>query len=151
MTLFPDGSKERLHGHNFRVSVSLDLASRAPEKLVDLGQIKAALSEQCAAWDQRLLLPRFSPRFQLLRQDGGECEFNLSGRHYVVPADEVLLLPLDNVVVETLAELFAQMLLGRLLTFIPRGEVSHLEVTLTESEGLGASFALALPPASRAD
>jgi 6-pyruvoyltetrahydropterin/6-carboxytetrahydropterin synthase len=151
MTVFPDGTKERIHGHNFQVMVALDLINTQPERLIDLGRIKAALMDQCLAWDQRLLLAQHNRHFRLLRRDAHECEFSLCGRHYVVPADEVILLPLDNVVVESLAELFARALLERLRAFVPAGEVSRMEVTVTESQGQGAAFSLVLPPASRSD
>ena len=149
MSLFPDGTKERLHGHNFRVSLALELTRASP--MVDLGQLKTALSAQCTAWDQRLLLPRASPRFRLQSLDAESCVFTLDDKRYTVPADEVLLLPLENVVVEGLAELFAQELLPRLRAFVPADSACALEVSVTESEHQGATFRLDLPLPSPAD
>jgi 6-pyruvoyltetrahydropterin/6-carboxytetrahydropterin synthase len=147
MSIFPDGTKEKLHGHNFRVSVALEHADTSVEDMLDLAMVKQALVEQCAAWDQRLLLPARSPLLTLLPRQEDDFEFKLCGRRYVVPADEVLLLPVVNVVVETLAEAFAHALLDRLNRLRgpeQPGALLGIEVTLTESENQGASYALKL-------
>lgn len=54
-------------------------------------------------------------------------EFKLCGKHYVVPADEAVLLPVENVVVETLAEELAFALVDRLGPHLKRGERAILE------------------------
>src|SRR5262249_30900225 len=143
-TEFPDGTKERLHGHNFQVTVALDLRSTDRKRLVDLGLLKSALTDLCAAWNERVLLAARSPELRILKQDDRELEINLCGRRYVFPADEVILLPVTNVVVETLAEVVAHTLLERLTPSVPGGEVTGLEVTITESDGQGGSYALML-------
>lgn len=144
MTVFADGTKERLHGHNFQVSVALDLTSRGVEHLVDLAIVKRAVVDQCGEWDQRLLLAAMSPQMQGLRQDSVSCEFTLCGRRYVVPAEEVLLLPVRNVTVETLSELFARSLLERLGPSLPAGSTRAIEVSVTESRNQGGTFVLEL-------
>src|SRR5262249_9433815 len=113
MTVFPDGSKERLHGHNFNVTVALDLRLYAFETLLDIGIVKAAVEAQCREWNEHLLIGEKNPHLQILRRDE-ELEFRLCGRRYVVPADEALLLPLDNIIVETLSMEFARRVIDRL-------------------------------------
>ena len=61
MTVFPDGTKELLHGHNFQASIELDLVGTDPD-LLDFALLKKALQEQCDAWTERLLLPGDSPQ-----------------------------------------------------------------------------------------
>jgi 6-pyruvoyltetrahydropterin/6-carboxytetrahydropterin synthase len=140
MTVFPDGGKERLHGHNFQVSLAFDLRHTRLEGMVDFGLLKDALAAQCLEWDQRLLLAERCPAFHVLQRSQKELEFELCGKRYVVPSDEVLLLPLENVVVETLAEAFAQALLARLGGALPRDVVERMEVIVTESGGQGGTF-----------
>jgi len=140
MTVFPDGAKERLHGHNFRVAVALDLRDLAFERIVDFGRIKRAIEAQCDAWDERLLLPARCPVLQVVRSDGRELEFVLCSKRYVVPSDEALLLPIANVTVELLAELFGGALLERLGGDLAPDVVEGIEVTVTESDGQGASW-----------
>ncbi|MBX7116434.1 MAG: 6-carboxytetrahydropterin synthase [Myxococcaceae bacterium] len=144
MSLFPDGSKERIHGHNFRVSVSLVVKDTRVENMVDFALLKSALVEQCREWDQRLLLPAQAPSLKVTRQDATETEFTFCGKRYVVPADEVTLLPMTNVVVETLAEGFARAYVKRLGAALRPGVVEAVEVTVTESEGQGGVFEASL-------
>lgn len=144
MSLFPDGSKERLHGHNFLVSVSAVIRDTQLENMLDFALLKQALVDQCREWDQRLLLPAQAPVLKIIKHDAVECEFTLCGKRYVVPAEEVLLLPMANVVVETLAEGFARAYVKRLGKALRAEVVETFEVTITESEGQGGSFEFSL-------
>ncbi len=143
MTVFPDGRKERLHGHNFQVSVALELIGNDPD-LLDFGTIKTALQQQCDAWTERLLLPALCELLKVVRQDH-ELEFTLCGRRYVVPAEEVLLLPVRNVVTESLARTFAHALIERLAAALRPDLVSALELSVSESAGQGATYRTPIP------
>jgi 6-pyruvoyltetrahydropterin/6-carboxytetrahydropterin synthase len=140
MTVFPDGSKERLHGHNFQVSLAIDLAQLAFERFVEFGVFKRAVEAQCDAWDERLLLAERCPFFRVARRDGAELEFVLCNKRYLVPADEVVLLPIANITVELLAETFAGALAERLGPSLRRDLVAGFELTVDESPGQGATF-----------
>jgi 6-pyruvoyltetrahydropterin/6-carboxytetrahydropterin synthase len=139
MTVFPDGSKERLHGHNFQVRVALDLRDLAFERFVDFGVIKRAVEALCRAWDERLLLGAHNPFLEVTRSDGAELEFVLCSKRYVVPADEVVLLPVANVTVELLAAELAAELVRRLVPALPPDVVEGVEVEVSESEGQSGS------------
>jgi 6-pyruvoyltetrahydropterin/6-carboxytetrahydropterin synthase len=138
MTVFPDGTKERLHGHNFQAHVAVDLISA--ETFVDFALLKKALALQCAAWAERLLLPERSPHLKVLSRSESEIEFTLCDKRYVMPSDEVEFLPLSNVVVETLAVAFTAALVDRLGSVLTRDAVVGLEVTITEAAGQGGTF-----------
>jgi 6-pyruvoyltetrahydropterin/6-carboxytetrahydropterin synthase len=145
MTVFPDGTKEPLHGHNFQVSLAVDLLGDDPD-LLDFGVLKAALQEQCDAWRDRLLLPAQSKHLVLAPNAlNGEVDFRLCGKRYVVPADEVLLLPLKNIVTESLARHFARCLIERLGPLLRSDLVEGLHVTVSESAGQGATYHAVLP------
>ena len=144
MTVFPDGTKERLHGHNFQVSVAVDLADVSLQHLLDLGLVKAALEAQCRAWNERLLLAERCPFFQVVGREGGELTFTLCGKRYVVPEEDVLLLPIDNVIVETLAEELCKGMVARLGQALRPGIALAIEVEVTESPGQGAVHRLEL-------
>src|SRR5450432_2866662 len=146
MTVFPDGTKERLHGHNFQVTLAVDLLGNDPD-LLDFALLKNALQEQCDAWRERLLLPAENKHLVLLRQTGDELEFRLCGKRYVVPAEEALLLPVRNVVVESLARVFAHSLIERLGPSLPSNLVEGLRLTVSESQGQGATYHVVLTAA----
>lgn len=140
MSVFPDGTKERLHGHNFQVSVLFELHSTALSNFLDFGAVKRALTAQCEAWDQRLLLAERCPHLSIVRSDGEELEFRLCGQRYVVPAGEVLLLPLENIVVETLAEAFGYALVKQLGPILRTDVVAAVEVSVEESASQGGTY-----------
>jgi 6-pyruvoyltetrahydropterin/6-carboxytetrahydropterin synthase len=141
MTVYPNGRKERLHGHNFRVFLDLDLLDGSFAKMVDLDVARDALEAICKAWKERLLLATRNRFFELVRDDAAELEFRLCGARYVVPREEVVLLPIENASVEGLAEHIAQLLRPHLA---PLGALSGYEVRLEELPGIGSSFRLAL-------
>jgi 6-pyruvoyltetrahydropterin/6-carboxytetrahydropterin synthase len=138
MTVFPDGRKERLHGHNYTVSVAVDLAAVGFEHLIDFGAIKRAIAAECAEWRERTLLAERSPRLERLRREGGEVEILLCGQRYVFPAGDVLILPIDNTTTEALAELWSDRLLARLAETFAGSAAVGLEVRIEESPGQGA-------------
>jgi hypothetical protein len=61
------------------------------------------------------------------------------GRRYVLPSDEILWLPMNNVMVETLAEYLWDRIEGELRGDLAASGVDLLEVTVTEAPGQGAS------------
>jgi len=140
MTIFPDGSKERIHGHNFQVTVAFDLVDLTMSGFLDFALVKNALAEQCKAWQERLLLAERSPHYRFVSDHGGSFEFTLCGKRYVVPTDEVALLPLENVVVETLAMEFARQFIPRLGQTISPANVTGIEVTVSEAAGQGGTY-----------
>lgn len=140
MTVFPDGSKERLHGHNFQVSVALDVAEIGFQSFLDFSVIKGALNAQCKEWDDRLLLAENCPFFQILSKTAEELEFKLSEKRYVVPREEVVLLPLENIATETLAQEFCGQFKKRLDPRLMDQLILGIEVHITESRGQGGMY-----------
>ena len=140
MTVFADGSKERLHGHNYTIAVALEVDRVDLAAMIPFAPLKTALGELCAAWKEHLLLAAKNPHFAVVRDDK-ELEFTLCGERYVVPCGDALLLPIDNISVEALSAHVAALLREKL------GRIAHaksLEVTIEESPGQGASCTLPL-------
>lgn len=144
MTVFPDGSKERLHGHNYQIAVALDVERIDLPSMIPFSAIKAALGELCADWKEYVLLAAANPHFRLVREDAQELEFTLCGARYVLPRSDVKLLPLDNISVEALAAHVAELLLARLRPELDPRNVRAIEVTIEEQPGQGASCKLSL-------
>ncbi|HEU4726916.1 MAG TPA: 6-carboxytetrahydropterin synthase [Kofleriaceae bacterium] len=142
MTVFPDGSKERLHGHNYTIAIAIDVERVDLAAMVPFAPIKAALGELCRAWKEHVLLATENQHFALIRDDS-ELEFTLCGERYVLPRRDALLLPIDNVSVEALAAHIAGVLRER-VAVLAGPAATTLEVTVEESPGQGASCTLAL-------
>lgn len=141
MTVFPDGTKERLHGHNYAIKIALDVDRVDLAAMLPFQAVKAELAALCAAWKERVLIARDNPFLELVRDDD-ELELRLCGARYVFPRGDVLLLPVDNISVEGLAGHIAQLLAGKLAPVAPHAHA--LEVTVEESPGQGASCTVPL-------
>jgi len=143
MTVFPDGTKERLHGHNYTVGIAIELDSVALAHMLPFSPIKAALAELCAAWKERVLVAERNPHLKIQRDDSTELEFTLCGDRYVLPRGDALLLPIDNISVEALAAHCAELLRSKLADVLP-AHARRLEVTVEESPGQGSSCTIVL-------
>ena len=139
-TWFADGSAERLHGHNYRVSVWLCCARLdSAGLLVEARVVKEQVRRLCAALDERVLLPEAGP-FVAIEARGRELEVRVAGRSYRLPSEDVVRLPIANVTVEALAGQLARELAGA-LAGLP---VESLGVEVAESDGQSASVELRL-------
>jgi 6-pyruvoyltetrahydropterin/6-carboxytetrahydropterin synthase len=148
MTVFPDGTKERLHGHNYTVALALDVARVDLPAMLPFAGIKTVLAELCAAWKEHVLIAAKNPHLVIVRDDGegggagAELELTLCGQRYVMPRQDALLLPIDNISVEALAAHVAELLRERVAAL--SSHVLALEVTVEEMPGQGASCAIEL-------
>ena len=137
-TIFGDGEAEPLHGHNYRVTVELSGSVLDDlDFLVPLATAKRDIRAQCAALDERVLLPADCPHIELA-QHGETVTAVFGSRRYEFPSSEVVLLPVANVTIEALARLLWLRLRDRWAHLRDRVEV--VEVTVTETRGQGASY-----------
>jgi 6-pyruvoyltetrahydropterin/6-carboxytetrahydropterin synthase len=139
-TWFADGSAERLHGHNYRVSVRIAGARLgADAMLVEARVVKDEVRRLCAALDERVLLPRTSERVEI-EECGEDTNVRVAGRSYRVPASDTVRLPVSNVTVEALAAHFWRALAPKLAGL----GIDALRIEVAESDGQSASYEAAL-------
>ena len=141
MTVFPDGSKERLHGHNYSIALALDVERVDLAAMIPFSSVKHALADLCMAWKERVLLAANNPYFTVIRDDA-ELEFTLCADRYVMPRGDALLLPIDNISVEALAVHVAELLRDQIAVLSPH--ILAFETTVAESPGQGASCSISL-------
>ncbi len=136
-TVFGEDEAEALHGHNYRVTVEMT-GSEVDELefLVPMAAAKRDIRAQCAALDEKVLLPAKCPLLQL--EQGETVTATFGQRRYEFPSPEVVLLPVANVTVEALARLLWQRLANRWDSL--RDRVETLQVTVAETRGQGASY-----------
>lgn len=144
MTVFPDGSKERLHGHNYQLGFTLEVSDVALQHMIPFADIKQALADQCAAWKERVLLATANPRYVVLPAAAGQHDFTLCGARYSLPQEDVLELPIDNIAVEPLADHLADLLAARLAAVLALPIVTGYQVSVHEHPGQGARCVVAL-------
>ena len=97
------GKCERLHGHNYAVSVALEGPLTPDSYVFDFVALKEILRRITDTLDHRYLLPLHNERLSI-RESEGHWEIHFGDRRYVFPTRDVLTLPVDNVTAERLAE-----------------------------------------------
>lgn len=106
MTVFPDGSKEALHGHQYVPTVELRYTA---DLMVPFSEVKSAMRVISVKWDEKVLLAAKNSHFKILKQDQKSIHFILCKKEYQIPLDEVELLPITNVTCEELAQLYSKL------------------------------------------
>ena len=128
------GACEPLHGHSYEVAAEVDGTLVEDAWVVDFTELKAILRELCDELDHRFLLQRESAILKIESQPGEWRVTTPADRVYVLPALDVVALPVDN----TTAERLAQWLCGKLWqTMNGRGAKNVQAVTVEVWEGPG--------------
>jgi 6-pyruvoyltetrahydropterin/6-carboxytetrahydropterin synthase len=130
---------EPLHGHSYEVAAQLDGVLSANAWVVDFVELKAILRSICDDLDHRFLLQRESEFLDIEPLEGAWEVRTQTGRVYVLPASDVVALPMDN----TTAERLAQWLCGRLWDALEERGVDNVErvyVEVWEGPGQRASY-----------
>ena len=97
------GKCERLHGHNYAVSVILEGNLTEDCYVFDFVELKKTIRRICDRLDHHFLLPTQSQHLEIKETDG-EWEIRFENRRYVFPAEDVLVLPVDSITAERLAK-----------------------------------------------
>ncbi len=139
MTVFPDGTKEALHGHNYQVELGLVLKDSSFEKMISFSVFKAALSEICESWDEKVLLASENPFLKEIKKEKKELEFMLCKKRYVLPTEEVEFLPVENISSECLAQHFLELFVKKMGSKQLKKTVTEIFVRIEESPGQGAT------------
>ncbi len=134
------GKCERLHGHNYAVSVNLEGSLSEDRYVYDFVELKKMTKQLCDSLDHRFLLPTQSDCISM-REENGEVEVRFKDRRYVFPKRDVLELPLDNITAERLAQYLSDEL-AALLTGCDN--ITRIEVGVEEAPGQTAYFSRTL-------
>jgi 6-pyruvoyltetrahydropterin/6-carboxytetrahydropterin synthase len=141
-TIF-DSSAERLHGHNYKLRVTVKARRLRAGLLLDFGLLKIEARRLCGEIDEALLLPGESADVAL-RPEGSEIEIRCRGKRYVLPAEDCRVLPIANVSCECLAAWFCRTLVERLAPQLREAGVVSLAATIEESPGQSGRCEVAL-------
>ena len=131
---------ESLHGHNYRVGVTLEGAlDEQSWYVMDFSAVKKLMRRLCDEIDHKVLLPLENPKLKVTEQ--GES-VHVAYEHtprYVFPRSDCALLPIPN----TTVEMLAQYLTARLLGELERMTIAHLtaiEMEVEENFGQSAFY-----------
>ncbi|MCZ6598143.1 MAG: 6-carboxytetrahydropterin synthase [Planctomycetota bacterium] len=101
--IFPDGSAERLHGHNYRVFVEVDADLSSFGLVIDFHHIKPLIRELLGELDEHFLVPGEHPDLTCERRADGVTEVRYRERYYAAPSEDVIIMPLNNTSAENFA------------------------------------------------
>ena len=133
--IFPDGSKERLHGHNYHVSVEIEGDLSDKGLVIDFIDAKPVVRELCDSLDEHWLLPAHHPELEIRELNDGHTSVVYRDCRYLVPSPEVVHLPINNTSVENLATWFSDTLRARLVEKFGATQVRRLRVAISETSG----------------
>lgn len=145
--IFPDGSAERLHGHNYRVYAQVHGPLSRHGLVLDFKRIKPLVKEIVDRLDEHLLVPGRHEELRVEPRAGGLTEVLYRDRRYVVPSADVVVLPVTNTSAENLAGWIGGELAARLRGCFPAVAIERLEVAVEEAPGQRAVFRSQLDPA----
>ncbi len=144
MTVFPDGSKENLHGHNYQVELTVELRdSPSLSQMLSYEVFKQALKTVCDLWDEHVLIAGANPWMTTLAADEDTYAFQLCGKRYLLPADEVVVLATDNITAENLAKVLFERFWLELTGNVSvtwQEQIAAMSLRIDESRGQGATY-----------
>ena len=133
--IFPDGSRERLHGHNYRVFVEIDAPLSEHGLVIDFKTIKPIVRELVDRLDEHWLVPGEHPELEVERLADRTTRVSYRGDVYGVPSEDVIVLPLNNTSSENLATWIGRELLAELARRFPRLGLDRLRLSVEETQG----------------
>lgn len=134
------GKCERLHGHNYALSVELAGELTDDGYVFDFVELKSILRGICDSLDHRFLIPLQNEHLEV-KAGEEEWEVRFGERRYVFPARDVLPLPVDNITAERLAEVVCDQVVERLQG---TANLSSITVGIEESPGQTAYYTRSL-------
>lgn len=138
--IFKDGTREPLHGHNYRVEVRGDGHELDSDMVFDFLHLKPIVRALCQELDHKLILPQNNSFLSISIENNhlwAKCL--LSDQMFCFPQGDVLLLPICNTSAERLAAYFASRICDEVLAKY-QFRFSHLEVEVEETPGQSAVY-----------
>jgi 6-pyruvoyltetrahydropterin/6-carboxytetrahydropterin synthase len=135
---------EGLHGHNYRVRVTVD--GRLNEQtwfVFDFVELKRIMRRLCDQIDHLVLLPLESDRVRVSEEGERVCVAVDGVSRYVFPRRDCALLPVPNTTVEMLAKLLADRLRAEFAAMGVTG-LTAIEMEVEENFGQSAVYRVAL-------
>jgi 6-pyruvoyltetrahydropterin/6-carboxytetrahydropterin synthase len=134
-------SRELLHGHNYRLAVTVEGTLGPNGYVIDFGLVKQAARRLCNELDSRTLIPTRSDTLSVVER-GQAVEITCDdGSHFVLPRTDVVMLPIVHSSVEELSRYLCERLSEELRS-CASGDITAVEVSVAEGPGQDASYRL---------
>ncbi|MBL7664689.1 MAG: 6-carboxytetrahydropterin synthase [Bacteriovoracaceae bacterium] len=137
--LFENGTREPLHGHNYRVMVKGDCPQLVGDMVFDFLDIKPIVREICDSLDHKLIIPKDNTHLKIFEVENNYNINTADGAFFSIPKTDVLLLPIQNSSAERIATYISEEV-RRLVKERYQFQFKQLEVEVEETPGQSATF-----------
>ncbi|MCU7892475.1 MAG: 6-carboxytetrahydropterin synthase [Candidatus Thiodiazotropha sp. (ex Ustalcina ferruginea)] len=128
-----NNSCENLHGHNFHVRIQAWGDNNSDAFVIDFVQLNRLAAGICQELHDKILLPGSSNEVSILDKEG-QIEVSSYGKHFSLPVENCLILPITNTTAEMLARYIMESLLPLLEERSALRHVEHLEIAVEEAD-----------------
>ena len=137
--IFENGTREPLHGHNYRVQVKGEAPDLAGDMVFDFLNIKPIVREVCDSLDHKLLIPKENNFLKIYTDKKNYIIETPDESYFSIPQTDTLLLPILNTSSERIAVYISEEIRKKVqqrfgYTF------TSLEVEVEETPGQSAVF-----------
>ncbi|MGE3611748.1 MAG: 6-pyruvoyl tetrahydropterin synthase family protein [Bacteriovoracaceae bacterium] len=137
--IFENGSREPLHGHNYRVQVKGEAPQLEGDMVFDFLDIKPIVREVCDSLDHKLLIPKENKLLKIYTEKNNYIIETKDESYFSIPQSDVLLLPILNTSAERIAMYLSEEIRKKILERFGFAFKS-LEVEVEETPGQSAVF-----------
>ena len=131
---------ETLHGHNYRVGVSVEGTLDSETKfVVDFSILKKIVRRLTDEIDHKVLLPLHNPKLAFRDEDSRRHVDYFGKWTYTFPAVDCAMVPIENTTAEMLAKYFALRVRDELAALSVRN-LTSIELEVEESFGQSATY-----------
>lgn len=101
--IFENGTREPLHGHNYRVMMKGEAPALEGDMVFDFLDIKPIVREVCDSLDHKLLIPKDNRQLKIYTEKKNFVIETPDESVFSIPMADVLLLPILNTSAERIA------------------------------------------------
>jgi 6-pyruvoyltetrahydropterin/6-carboxytetrahydropterin synthase len=133
--IFPDGSAERLHGHNYRVFCEVGGPLSEFGLVLDFQKTKPLIRALVDHLDEHWLIPGEHRELTWNEREDGVVEVRYRERYYAAPKEDVRILPINNTSVENMAAWLGRQLKASIEQHFPEVVIDEIMLAVEESPG----------------
>ena len=133
--IFPDGTAERLHGHNYRVFVEIDASLSRHGLVIDFKRVKPLVRALVDELDEHWLVPGEHEALRVEPLPHEHVQVRFADRIYTAPAADVIVMPINNISAENLATHLGRELQRRLKAAFEDVTMRSLRLAVEETSG----------------
>lgn len=137
--IFDNGTREPLHGHNYRVMLKGEAPQLEGDMVFDFLDIKPIVREICDSLDHKLLIPKDNKHLKIYTEKKNYVIETPDESYFSIPQTDVLLLPILNTSAERIAVYICEEI-KRLVSDRFGFSFKSLEVEVEETPGQSAVY-----------